>query len=172
MIPRAFWSDRSPNERALIGAIVIVVALAVFIAFVWLPLDRSRARLATQLPQLRASIAALERDAEEAKRLRTFAPTAPPANEPLASLATAGGGRPLPGVEITVPDGKSVSVSGADVSYGALLEWIAQVQASQGMHVERARIEALPAPGRVKVQMLLTRAAPLSLGRGAGGEGR
>jgi type II secretory pathway component PulM len=143
-------------KRSLVIAGAIA-AFVLFVAFAWLPLERMRTRLAAQIPQLRASAATLERQAEEAKRLRSMPATAAATREPLASLATAAGGNALPGAQITVLDGRTITVTGADVAFGALLEWIASAQASQGLRVERARIEALPAAGRVRADLQLSR---------------
>jgi type II secretory pathway component PulM len=140
-----FWMDRGPAERILLIAIAVIAVLALVIAFIWLPLERTRARLVAELPALRASAATLERQAGEAKRLRSMPALAAGAAEPLASLVTAGGGGSLPGAQISVLDGKTIAVTGADIGFGTLLEWIAGVQASQGLRVQTARIEALPA---------------------------
>jgi len=51
-----------------------------------------------------------------------------------------------------------VRVSGADVAYGALLEWLGAAQASHGLRVESAKLDALPAAGRVRAELVLTRA--------------
>jgi len=149
--------DRGPVERILLMAIAAIAVLALIVAFIWLPLERSRARLVRELPQLRASLATLERQAGEAKRLRSMPAIAAGAFEPLASLVTAGGGNSLPGAQIVVLDGKAIAVTGADVAFGALLQWIASVQASQGLRVQAARIEALPAAGRVRAELRLAR---------------
>lgn len=139
-------------------ALATIAALGLFVTFVWLPLERMRARLAQELPVLRASIVTLERGAEEARRLRSLPPpSAATSREPLASLATAAGGKALPGADIHILDGNRVRVSGADVAFGALLEWLAATQASQGLRVESARIEALAMPGRVRADLQLSR---------------
>jgi len=151
------WMDRAPADRVLLMAITTIAALALIVAFIWLPLERARARLARELPQLYASAATLERQAAEAKRLRSMPAIAAGAAEPLASLVTAGGGNPLPGAQISVLDGKTIAVTGADIAFGPLLEWIATVQVSQGLRVLSARIEALPAPGRVRAELRLAR---------------
>jgi type II secretory pathway component PulM len=124
-------------------------------AFAWLPLERSRARLAMELPALRASIGVLERDAEEAKRLKAMPVIAKDANAALGDIAT---NNKLPaGAQVTVLDPKTVSVAASDVAFGPLLEWLANVQASQGLRVESARIDALPVAGRVRAELRLTR---------------
>lgn len=152
----ALWEDRSPRERVVIGALAALAAVALLAAFAWLPLERARARLKAELPALRASLAALELQAAEAKRLRAL-PPAQKSSEPLVSLATAAGGRALPGAQITVLDGKTLVVTGADIAFGALLEWLASVQASQGLRVQNAHVEALPAAGRVRAELRLAR---------------
>jgi general secretion pathway protein M len=152
------WSQRTASERRTLTIVGAVAAVALLVAFVWLPLERTRARLAAELPPLRASIAALERDASEVKRLRGLPATAATANRssPLASLATDGGG--VPGAQITVLDERRARLAGDDVSFAAVLEWIRNAQATHGMRVESARVQALPAPGRVRAEVVLARA--------------
>jgi general secretion pathway protein M len=149
-------AERSPRERAILYAIAAVVAIRDLTAFAWLPLERSRARLATQLPQLRASIAMLEREAEEAKRLRAMPPVAP---NPNASLSGSRDRRrqAATGAQVTVLDARTVAVNASDVAFGALLEWLVAAQAAQGLRVESARLEALPVAGRVRGELRLSR---------------
>jgi type II secretory pathway component PulM len=129
-----------------------------YVALVWLPLERMRARLAADLPVLRASIVALERDGAEVKRLRATPSTIPKNRMPLASLMAANAwGRELPGVQVSVPDERHVKLSGADMSFTALLDWLATAQAAHGLRVESARIDSLPAPGRVRAELTLVR---------------
>jgi type II secretory pathway component PulM len=150
---RAWWSGRSLRERrviaAAVGALVFALALAA-----WLDAERSRARLAAELPRLRASIVALERDAAEVQRLRAMPALQPAAASPLVTLATNGGG--LPGAQIAVLDERRVKVTG-EIAFGALLEFLRNAQLTHGMRVESARLEAMPAPGRVRADLLLSR---------------
>ena len=151
--PRAWWNARSARERGVLGAGALVLAVALA-AVVWVEGERTRARLGADLPRLRASIAALERDAAEVQRLRGMPATKGDARSPLATLATNGGG--LPGAQVSVLDDRRVQVNGADVAFARLLEWLRNAQATHGMQVESARLEAL-APGRVRVELLLAR---------------
>jgi general secretion pathway protein M len=150
------WSARSPRERRVIAIAAILLAAVLLATLAWLPLERTRARLAQQVPALRASIAALERDAQEVKRLRAMPQRQAVAASPLAALAAGAGG--LAGAQVTVLDERRVRVSGADVAYGALLEWLGAAQASHGLRVESAKLDALPAAGRVRAELVLTRA--------------
>ncbi len=149
------WQARSPGERRAATFAVGLIALLLVATLVWLPLERSRARLEAELPRLRASIAGLQRDADEVRRLRALPAAAPVAGTPLASLATNAGG--LAGTQMTVLDEGRVRLTGADVSFGALLEWLGNAQATHGMRVESARLDALPAAGRVRAELVLAR---------------
>ena len=66
-----WWENRSARERRVIVNLAVLAALVVLFTM-WLQAERTRERLAGQLPQLRASLASLERDAQEVKRLRAM----------------------------------------------------------------------------------------------------
>jgi len=150
------WRQRSPTERRAYAVLAALMGIVLLLTFVWLPLERTRARLQAELPTLRGSIAALERDAAEAKRLRALPVAKPAATAPLASLATNAGG--LPGAQVTVMDDRRVRVTGPDVGFSALLKWLKDAEATHGMRVESARLDALPAAGRVHAELVLVRA--------------
>ena len=152
------WHSRSPRERSLVSAGAVVFGLMLVVALVWLPLERARVRLDAELPQLRASVAALTRDADEVRRLKALPPTIPANPAPLATVMGANAwSRELPGVQLSVPDEKHVRLAAADVSFTALLDWLATARAAHGLRVETARIDALPLPGRVRVELTLAR---------------
>ena len=152
------WHSRSARERSVIAAGLTVLAVMLAVALVWLPLERARTRLAAELPQLRATVLALQRDADEVKRLRALPATIPANPSPLAPLIAANTwARDLPGVQLSVPDERHVKLIGSDVSFTALLDWLATAQAAHGLRVETARIDALPAPGRVRAELTLAR---------------
>lgn len=149
------WNGRPASERRALSWAAAVVAAVLLATLVWLPLERSRQRLRAELPTLRASIAALERDAEEVKRLRAMPPAPPRSSTPLASLATNAGG--LPGAQVSVIDERRVRVTSSDMAFAALLEWLRNAQATHGMRVDSARLEALPMAGRVRGELILAR---------------
>jgi len=152
------WRARPERERSVLAAGALVIGVMLYVAVVWLPLERMRARIAADLPALRASIASLERDAAEVKRLRAT-PSSIPANKaPLPMIMRSGvWARELPGVQLTLPDENHVKLSGADIPFSALLDWLTTVLAAHGLRVESARIEALAAPGRVRAELTLAR---------------
>ncbi|HET7728963.1 MAG TPA: type II secretion system protein GspM [Usitatibacter sp.] len=152
--PGSWWQDRPARERRVIAYLLALAALAILFAL-GLQAERTRERLAGELPRLRASLAALERDGQEAKRLRAMpAPTPLPA-APLAAFAASAGA--VAGAQVAVIDERRVRLTGADVSFASLLEWLGQARASHGLRVESARLEALAAPGRVRAELVLAR---------------
>jgi len=152
------WYSRPLRERSALTAGLVILGFMLLVALVWVPLERTRTRLNAELPALRASVVALQRDADEVKRLRAMPATIPANPAPLAPLIAANAwARQLPGVQLSVPDEKHVRISGADIGFSALLEWLATAQAAHGLRVESARIEALAAPGRVRAELTLAR---------------
>ena len=153
----AFWVSRSPRERAVMAwAGVAVVAILLF-AFVWLPMERARTRLAQELPPLRASLAEMRAQAEEVKALRAMpARDAAPAT-PLATLAASGSlAQGLPGARVAALDARRASLAVEDASWMRLVEWIHWAGAAHGLVVEEAMVDALPAPGRVRARLVLS----------------
>jgi len=156
----AQWRGRSPRERLVIGAVGLVVLAAIAWAFLWLPMDRHRARLETELPALRASVVQMRAQAVEVKRLKATTPRTQAANPaPLASLLSAGTlAQGLPGARLAPVDGKRVRLAVDDASWPRLVEWVSAAQSLHGLTAEAATVEALPAAGRVKAELVL--AAP------------
>jgi len=150
------WRSRPVRERAVLGTGAAVIAVMLAVALVWLPLERSRARLEREVPELRAALDTLQRDAEEAKRLRSIAPVAAQSAAPLATLAAGAVAAP-PGARLVLADPGHLRLTGADVAFTQLLEWLAAAASNHGLRVESAHLEALAAPGRVRVDITLAR---------------
>ncbi len=150
----ALWQRLSPRERTILARGAALALLLLAIAFVALPLERTRARLARQVPATRATVATLDREAAEVRRLRAL-----PANATGAkSEGIAPEGLPeLAGAKVARIDERHVRVTAPDVAFTPLLDWIAAAQASRGLRVEHARIEGLAAPGRVRADLTLAR---------------
>jgi general secretion pathway protein M len=150
----AAWQGRSPAERRVLGVIAAIVAVALVAAFVWLPLERSRARLSGELPRLRASVASLEQQAEAVRRLKAM-PARQVAATPVAALS--GAPANLPGAQVAAVDERRIRLTAPDVGFAALLDWLVSVQGSHGLRVESARLDALPVNGRVRAELVLSR---------------
>ena len=154
----AYWRSRSVPERRVLASLGALGAAILFVALAWLPLERARARLSAETPRLEGAIATLQRQAEEVKRVRALPALTPSSAAPLASLVSSGAlTRTFPGAQAALVDDRRVRVSASDAAYGTLLEAIAAAQSVHGLRVESARIEALPAGGRVRAELTLAR---------------
>lgn len=152
---REAWDRRSAGERRALAILALLVAASLVLAFAWLPLERTRTRLEAELPALRASVASLEEQAGVVRRLRAMPARNGSNPAPLGALA--GSGTSLPGAQVTALDDRRIRVTGADVGFAALLDWLAGAQRSHGLRVDSARLESLPTAGRVRVELVLTR---------------
>ncbi|HQZ45427.1 MAG TPA: type II secretion system protein GspM [Usitatibacteraceae bacterium] len=152
----AFWTARSPRERAALRWAAAVAAALLVIAFAWLPMERARARIAAQLPPLRASVVAMRAQAAEAAAIRALpAPRAATATS-LANLVASGAlAQGIPGGRLTALDARRVRLTAEDASWTRLVAWLATVGPAHGLVVEEATIDALPAAGRVRADVVL-----------------
>lgn len=154
----AFWTARSPRERAWLGRAGAVAAAVLVFTFAWLPIERARARNEAALPALRASVAEMRAQAEEARALRAL-PARAAAGTPLPTLVASGTlAQGLPGARVSALDGRRARLAVDDASWTRLVEWISSATALHGLAVEEATVEALPAAGRVRASLVL--AAP------------
>jgi general secretion pathway protein M len=150
------WTRRPESERRMVAAIATVVAVILFATFAWIPLERSRARLEREVPELRAAVAALRKDADEVARLRALPPIAAASATPVAGLA-AGALAPPAGARLAPVDARRLKLDAADIGFTPLVHWLASAPAAQGLRVESARIEALATSGRVRAEITLAR---------------
>jgi general secretion pathway protein M len=154
----AWWTARSPRERAVVGWAGATVAVLLIFVLGWLPLERDRGRIAADLPALRASVAEMRVQAAEVQALRALPPRGA-ASVPLATLVAAGNlTQGLPGARVTMLDGKRARLTVDDASWTRLVEWLAATQATHGLAVAEAKVEALGSVGRVRGEFVL--AAP------------
>jgi general secretion pathway protein M len=156
MRPPAFWTARSARERAVLAWGALACAALLLVALVWLPVERSRARLAADLPALRASVVEMRAQAEDAKRLRALPARSATVSPPLSTLLAAGTlTQGLPGARLSALDGKRLRLAVDDASWTRLAEWISAAQSLHGLVVETATVEALAGAGRVRADLVL-----------------
>lgn len=157
---RKAWESRAPRERAIIGALAVMLGI---VLYVWLVQSAGQARvqLRASVTMLRAQAARLEQQAAELERLRT-APAISASQTDLRTLVQAQAGaaglsRAL--VRIDAPDADQVVTVFGAVAFADWLNWIAGLR-SQHVRLDACRIEALSTPGLVSVTATLVRAKP------------
>lgn len=152
-----FWRTRAPRERFVLAGGSALLVLALGFAYAWLPMQRDVAQLRQALPQLRAQAGQLQQDAQEVARLKAQ-PTVIRGTGSLAhaveqNAVASGLGERIE--SITPQDAGHVRVLLPQVAFDAWIVWVGELQASHGVRVESARIEATAAAGMVRVDAVL-----------------
>lgn len=153
----ARWAALNTRQQRMVIGGSALLAIALFFALVWLPLQRAERRLAERLPTLQAQHAAMQRDAEEVKRLRSLPAT-------LTSPGNAGARAPDANALRTLFSGAEVTALGSGryrivVADGRFGRWLDGVRGLNGQLViaelnvvrttgDALRVEAVLQPGK------------------------
>jgi len=157
---RAWWAERNQDERRILIAGAIVVAVVLFYVAIWEPVAKAHRRAETTLAENRAVASRLEAMGAEVGRLRG-ANGASAANRSLSLLAAvdqSSRGPELGKAPSRIqPEGdKEVKLWVDDVPFDALLTWVQQLQMQYGITVSSAEIER-KAEGVVSARLSLVR---------------
>lgn len=152
-----FWRTRAPRERLVLAGGSALLALALGVAYGWLPMQREVAQLRMALPQLRDQARQLQQDAQEVGHLKTQ-PAVMRETDNLAltieQRAIASGLRER--IESITPQGVGqVRVVMPRVAFDDWIGWLGELQTSHGVRVESARIDATDDAGMISVDALL-----------------
>ena len=63
----------------------------------------------------------------------------------------------LPGAATSAIDTRRIRIPAADASWNGVIAWVERTQGAHGLTVESATIEALPAAGRVRAEIVVAR---------------
>ena len=150
-----FWGAREPREKRLLTIAGVVIAVAIVYSVGFAPAFEGRAKLRDELPQLRAQLAQMQAEANEARDLSTAAAGVPPSGDALHqalvdSLAAHG----LQSVQVTAI-GDSMQVKAKNVSFGDWIGWVDDARKQNKVQVSEATITALDKPGQVDLDATL-----------------
>jgi type II secretory pathway component PulM len=155
---REWWRARAPRERLVYGLGAGALLVASLWAYVWLPVQDDRARLAAAVPKLKREAAETVRESAEVERLRAAARGrgAVPQTAIEAAMKSAGFGDAYAGVS-SLGEGR-VQVNLRTVPFDELVRALAALGESHGVAVETAALRAA-GEGKVQVESLVLRAA-------------
>jgi general secretion pathway protein M len=153
----AFWQARSPRERRIVTAGAAALLAAALWAYVWVPLQADRARLARDLPGLRAEAAMVAAGAAEAARLRSAPRSAP--GGALAAIE-ARGREAFAGAfgAVAAVGDERYRVTLQPVAFETLARFLGGLAADHGLVVDRLALSPQPAGALVAVDALVLRA--------------
>jgi len=152
-----FWRSRAPRERLVLAGGSALLALALGVAYGWLPIQRDVVQLRQTLPQLREQAQQLQRDAQEVERLKTQ----PAVIRATGNLALAVEQRAIASglrerIESITPQGVGhVRVVLPQLAFDDWLSWVGALQTSDRIRVESAWIEVGNAAGMVSIDAVL-----------------
>jgi len=155
---REWWRARAPRERLVYGVGACALLIASVWAYVWLPLQDERTRLAAALPKLRAQAAEVAHESAEVDRLRAAGRKrgAVPQGAIEEAMRAAGFGESYGGIS-PLGEGR-VQVNLRTVPFDELVRALAALGESQGVTVESVALRAA-GEGKVQVESLVLRTA-------------
>jgi general secretion pathway protein M len=159
---KGWFEALAPREQMLVALAGVLTVIVVIYLGVWLPLERSNARLETRVESQRELVTELRQ-----LRGRVAAPAAG------GGAASGGGGQSLVVVvDSTVRqrglgtalkrsqplDGDSIRVNFENVAFDALVQWLGQLASRHGIEIGAASFSSRTEAGRVDATLTLERA--------------
>jgi general secretion pathway protein M len=157
-----FWSERSPRERLLLGLGGALLAVLLLYSILWAPAQAGRDELGGRLPAMRAELARMRQQADEARVLAPAAVGVAATGDALrdavaGSLGQAG----MPGAQVNVA-GNAVRVQLKNVPFGAWTAWLDDARRQLKVQVAQAHITAGAPDGQVDIEATLQPPVPAS----------
>ena len=149
-----WWTGLSRRERIAVGTGAALVAVALLYLAAIEPAWRTRARLAAELPRLRADAVAVDALAAEAKKLgaRARSPESPAQTK--AALDKLLAERNIVGGTVRHGEDQRLIVSVRRADAAAWLAWLKEASSELPLRVSTARISRV-APGLVDAEVAL-----------------
>ena len=144
----------APTRQWVVAGVVVIAALLLYSA-VWLPLGRDLDRLRVTVPREAEQLNWMRAQTPTAKTMRTrMTATTGPALPTIEQSATARGVRAyIVKLDAEGNNGARLTIEAAP--FNALMVWISEMQASQGILIDDATIEAHATPGLVNARLRL-----------------
>jgi general secretion pathway protein M len=156
----AWWDERNPREKRLLSIGGLVVVLVVFYSMLISPAMDGVAAIRGSLPAMKHDLAAMEGQAEEAKRLAGAAQAVSPTGDSLNSaIQSSLSDRGLSATKVQMA-GNAVDIELKNVSFGAWVRWLDDMRKQMKLHVTQAQIKPTEHVGRVDVRATIDSAQP------------
>lgn len=148
---QSFWLARSAPERSLLGGAALLLLLALIYATLLDPALVGRSQMEANLPALRQQAAEMQTLAREAAGLAgRSAPALTPVSKESLEASLARRGLNAQSISMT---GDFARLQFSAVSFGALVNWLDEMQKNTRLSVVDANIVALATPGSVNASL-------------------
>jgi general secretion pathway protein M len=151
---RAFWAERSEQERKFLTVGGIVLALGLVYGLLIDPALTGREKLRNDLPQLRQQAAELKALAGEAAQLAAQPPLQPPVPMTRESLNASLSARGLNPSNV-VMTGEYAKLEFKGASFAGVVTWLDTIRRENRIGVQDANFTALSTAGQVDASMTL-----------------
>jgi len=157
---REWFENLQPRERLILVVGVVVSVLVLLYAGVWYPLQRDLQRLERSVAEQNQNVTWLRTAAQEVRQLRSSTTRRQVSSAPLLTLVEqsarqAGLGATLSRVE---PQGNSQARVWLEAApFDAMVVWLGQLRASQGITVESVVLDPQKDRGVVNARLVLER---------------
>jgi general secretion pathway protein M len=162
-----WWNKLSTRERWIVGVGAGLVAVLLFYALVWHPLQRNLAALQQSVGELRTDVTWMRQAAGDVKRLNntpeTNSQNTPARDESLLvfvdrTARSAGLGSAVKRVE---PQGANqLQIRLEQVSFDQMIRWLGSLQQEHGIAVINAVVDRQTQSGRVDARLVLQGGEP------------
>ena len=148
----AAWRKRSVRDRQIISVVAGISLALILYAYIWLPMNNTRTRLRTELPQLRSQALQMEQDAKEVAQLKTLPSRAK--GRPLIDIVNQSANRngiKNDQMQTTSLSAERTQITLDKIAFDDWIKWAANISAQEGLRIESARINATDTAGVVKI---------------------
>lgn len=156
---RRWWQGLARRERMLVAAAAALALGAVVYLLAIEPAWKTRARLAVELPLLRAQAAEVDALALEARQLGARAAAALPPAALKAALEQSLAAAQIRDARVSLPDERRILVSVQAAPVTPWLAWLEQAARESRLRIARVEMSLAGARGVVSCEVTLERAA-------------
>lgn len=153
---KAFWNERAPRERAVLGLAGFVIVVALILTVLLEPALKGIQRLERGLPNTRAQAAQLDALLSEVQSLKAKAQVARvSAQEARAAMETSLSAAGLKATRVTPLSDTDIQLSFKDVPYAAWATWLATTEKQLGARTISVVANGNETPGNANIEVAL-----------------
>ena len=156
----ARWNAFSAREKSILSGLACVLACLLFYAYIWLPVQQGRERLARLIPEKQAKLLLMQSQAGDVERLRgQYKVLRSAANGLKAAVAVSArfhGLAPVYPATTKNSDPNRLELSLSRISFDSWIRWVESMQSQNHIRVLSAHITPEGGSGQVRVEAILT----------------
>jgi len=163
----ARWNSFSSKEKRILSTLALVMLGLIFYAFVWLPVQHGRERLALTIPEKQAKLLLMHSQAADVERLRGQFKSLGASNDALkAAIAVSAKFHGLvpnyndaaTNNKLSTNSNSQLALTITQVNFDTWLKWVESLQSQNHVRVKSCHITPTSVAGQVKVEVVFAAA--------------